>query len=186
MNNVTSSALGYIFFFVAAALAVPASGCSGGSTSTGSGSGSGSDAGTASSAATLCEPEGSWSVQFQWSGRTPGELTIEVAADKTAKIPAGDGVGATTGTWSTSDDTITWSFADGSTFYGSATASCSIGTGHMKNTAGKLGSFTASKGGAAGSGGSEACTGCTADSDCGSCERCQRTTCSCIARLTCP
>lgn len=34
-------------------------------------------------------------------------------------------------------------------------------------------------------GGSEECDGCTADSDCGSCQRCQRSTCTCVARLSC-
>lgn len=185
MNNVISSAVGYLSSLcVVAALAAAATGCSGGTNS--GGNGGGGDAGTGSSSAGLCDPEGSWNVHFQWSGRTPGELTMEVAADRTAKILAGDGVTATTGTWSTSSDSTTWSFADGSRFTGSASASCAISSGHLSNTAGTVGSFTADKGGASSSGGGGGeCDGCTADSDCGHCQRCERSTCSCVARLTC-
>ena len=183
MSSLTANAVKHgSLLLLVAALAAAASACSDGSGASTSG-----DGGTGSTSSALCDPEGSWDVDFQWSGRTPGELTMVVAADKTAKILAGDGVGATTGTWSVTGETITWSFADGSTFAGAPTASCAIGAGSMKNTAGKLGKFTASKGGSASSSSSSggACTGCTADSDCGSCERCERTTCSCIARLTC-
>jgi len=184
MNNLMSSAVKYVSSFsIVAALAVPAVGCSGG-TNVGSGGGDG-DAGTKSSSATLCDPEGSWNVQFQWSGRSPGELTMEVAADNTAKILAGDGVGATTGRWSVSNDSITWSFADGSTFSGSATASCSIGAGQMKNTAGKVGSFTADKGGTSGS--SSEKKECTSDGQCSSkcssdCYTCRYDSCKCGRR----
>lgn len=186
MNNVMSGAVRYVSSFcILATLAGPVTACSSGTN--GGSSGVRGDGGTSSSSSALCDPEGSWSVHFQWSGWTPGELTMEVAADQTAKILAGGGVTATTGTWSTSSDSITWSFADGSRFTGNATASCAIASGHMNNTAGNTGSFTADKGDTTSSGGGDdgKCDGCTADSDCGRCERCQRSTCSCVARLTC-
>jgi hypothetical protein len=113
-----------------------------------------------------CDPKGTWAVNFQWAGSGSGRLNIEVVADGTARILAGSGVSATTGTYSVNGDTITWSFADGSTFSGSTTTSCSIAAGTMKNTAGDMGTFTAAKGGSGSSGGNPGGTPLTEGAAC--------------------
>lgn len=68
---------------------------------------------------------------------------------------------------------------------GSGGTSGGGGDANASGAPGSSGSNNAS--GSPGSGGSSsACTGCSSNSDCGRCERCVLTTCTCVARLSCP
>src|SRR5579859_204866 len=76
-----------------------------------------------------CSSDGTWAVSFQWSGRTPGELTL-VTSGSLADQESGPGVGAASGTISKSGDEVSWTLSDGSTWSGTLDSSCtSIPTG---------------------------------------------------------
>jgi hypothetical protein len=102
--------------------------------------------GTFTARKNACDADGTWNVTFQWSGRTPGQLAIIVAADQSARIPSGPGVGAATGTTAIDGYAITWSMSDGSTMTGTADANCQIiNSGTMRSSTGTPGAFTAHK-----------------------------------------
>ena len=93
-----------------------------------------------------CDADGTWAVKFQWTGRTPGALSIVVAPDQSAKIPSGPGVSAATGTTAINGFEVSWSMSDGSTMTGTADSGCTtIASGTMKSSTGTLGVFTAQK-----------------------------------------
>src|SRR5271166_5615812 len=58
----------------------------------------GSNSGGSTQVFTESDLVGTWTVWFQWVGRTPGSLTLIVASDYSFQIPASPGVGAATGT----------------------------------------------------------------------------------------
>jgi hypothetical protein len=98
-----------------------------------------------------CDPDGTWAVQFQWSGRTPGALTL-VIAGTSIQQESGPGVGAASGTVSVSGHQLTWRLSDGSTWTGAADSSCAtIANGTMTSSTGNPGSFAADKQGGTGS-----------------------------------
>ncbi len=93
-----------------------------------------------------CDFDGTWDVAFQWSGRTPGALSIVVAPDQSAEIPSGPGVSAATGTTAIDGFNVTWSMSDGATMTGAADANCQvISSGTMRSKAGTTGVFKAQK-----------------------------------------
>lgn len=126
---------------------------------------------------------GDWTFDYQWSGRTPGDLLVTCDANRTCRVPGGqpgasktDGVG----TASFLGNQVTLKYPD-STDVGVA-ISDSLIWGYM-DSATSTGVWTATRGKPASSGSDT--HGCTADVDCGSCERCERTTGNCISRLVC-
>jgi hypothetical protein len=109
----------------------------------GSGATSGGSGSTGSQA--NCNPDGTWSVSFQWSGRTPDTLTLEISGTSVTQ-PASAGVSAATGTISVNGEQLTWTMSDGSTWTGNAGASCAdISAGTMSSSTGNPGAFTAQK-----------------------------------------
>jgi hypothetical protein len=78
---------------------------------------------------------GTWTLSFQWQGRTPGAIMFENESDGTVTVPGGqpgDSATTTYGTWSVSGNQITWVFSD-STWTGTATSSTAI-TGTILKT----------------------------------------------------
>jgi hypothetical protein len=148
------------------------------------------DAGPDASTELSCSAVGTWDVSFQWSGRTPGELVIDVS-DKSVNVHAGPGVMAQSGT--VTFDTgkyVAWQFPDKSVWSATMDASCCVTTmGMMLDASNNVGSFMGRKNASGCSSGSsqgdDGPTGCTADADCRHCERCERSTGMCLTRLTC-
>jgi hypothetical protein len=115
---------------------------------------------------------GSWTLQFQKNGRSPGVLRLVNSADQTFLVPGGQpGDNATdeSGTWSVNANEIKWVFPE-STWSGTATSTTSV-SGTIADQTGTLGTFTGCQGAATCSGadgGSGACkgwrttTGCSA------------------------
>lgn len=129
---------------------------------------------------------GDWTVDFQWSGRTPGQLLVTCDGAGACKIPGGQAGGPKTddnGTATVSGNQVTLKFSN-ATHLGVATSDAVV-WGYMDSTDGNTGIWTATRGRPSSSSSSSGGGGCTADVDCGSCERCERTTGNCVARLTC-
>ena len=154
---------------------------------------------SSSGAGAGCDADGTWDVSFQWSGRTPGQLVLVVSNGKVQQL-TGPGVGAATGTLSTSGDDLTWKLSDGSTWTGLADATCDdIAMGSMTSSSGNNGTFVAQKQTTSGGGGcttalpsgsySRSCSGCVMQGTVLSCASCgdgrggepsaQIDTCSC-------
>jgi hypothetical protein len=92
-----------------------------------------------------CDADGAWSVDFQWQGRTPGALTLDVSGTSAAQ-ESGPGVGAASGTISASGTRLTWTLSDGSTWTGSTDSNCQeITNGTMTSSTGNTGAFVAAK-----------------------------------------
>jgi hypothetical protein len=133
----------------------------------------------------LEELAGDWTIDFQWYGRTPGELLVQCTAAGSCTIPHGQDGGPATddvASVTTTGNQIVLKFQS-STHFG-VPISNDVVWGYMDSTEGNSGVWTATRGAPSGGGGDDG-DGCTADVDCGSCERCERTTGTCIARLTC-
>jgi hypothetical protein len=124
-------------------------GCSGSANGSGSSTTNGSHSSSNSSS---CSPDGTWAVQFQWSGRTPGALSLVVSGGSVEQ-ESGPGVGAASGTISMNGSDLSWTLSDGSTWSGTVDSSCkSIADGTMTSSTGNPGTFSAEKGSNGGSG----------------------------------
>jgi hypothetical protein len=143
------------------------SGSTGGTTGTSGGStGSSGNSGNGPSTSN-CDADGTWGVDFQWSGRTPDTLTLDISGTSVDQL-SGPGVGAATGTISVNGEQLTWTLSDGSTWTGNAGANCTdITAGTMVSSAGILGSFTAVKGGGSGASGGSSCATPSSSATCG-------------------
>jgi hypothetical protein len=92
-----------------------------------------------------CDADGTWAVAFQWSGRTPGQLELDVV-DTNVQQLAGPGVGAASGTITASGTDLTWKLSDGSTWTGSTDSNCQkVAMGTMTSGSGNTGIFVAQK-----------------------------------------
>jgi hypothetical protein len=93
---------------------------------------------------------GTWTVYFQWSGRTPGVFTMVINADYTYQVPAGPGVGASSGALAISFDGNNIAMVESGpssekrTWTGTATSSTRF-TGTLISFGGNTGTFDAWK-----------------------------------------
>ncbi len=114
-----------------------------------------------------CDPTGSWAVNFQWSGRTPGALTLDISGSSVQQL-SGPGVSAANGSISVFGHEFTWTLSDGSTWKGAVDSTCtSIAAGSMTSSTGNPGTFSAEKQGSPG--GNEACGISFKSASCASC-----------------
>lgn len=126
---------------------------------------------------------GDWTLDFQWSRRTPGQLLVTCDDSGTCTIPGGQDGGPKqddVGVAKVNGNQIELSFSNAK--HVGVVTSKGVVWGYMDSTDGNTGVWTAKRGKPAPAAETD---GCTADVDCGSCERCERTTGRCIARLTC-
>jgi hypothetical protein len=87
---------------------------------------------------------GTWTVDFEWAGRTPGVLSLVVTPNLACQQLAGPGVGATTGTISVANNDIKWVMEDGTSWSGTGTSSTTM-SGSMTSSSGNTGTFNATK-----------------------------------------
>ena len=113
--------------------------------------GCGDDSSSSGSQITKNDLVGTWTVSFQWSGRSPGVLTLVINSDFTYSTPAGPGVGASSGTLSITinGNNITMvesgPSSEGTTWIGTATSSTRF-AGTWQGANGNTGTFSACKG----------------------------------------
>ncbi len=92
---------------------------------------------------------GTWTLNYQWQGRTPSVLTVLNFPDQTCLVPSGQNGGPTaivTGTTTVSGNQFTWLWSEGSSWTGKATSSTNL-SGTMVNNSGNSGTWTAQESG---------------------------------------
>ncbi len=92
---------------------------------------------------------GTWTLVYQWRGRTPGVLTVLNFPDQTCLVPSGQNGGPTaivTGTTTVNGNQFTWVWSEGSSWTGKATSNTNL-SGTMVNNSGNSGTWTAQESG---------------------------------------
>ncbi len=146
------------------------SNCISAGSNSGNGSSNMSNAGNAGRGSIVdCNADGTWNLSFQWSGRNPGALVLDISGTSVDQL-AGPGVSSATGTISVNGSQLTWVLSDGSTWTGNAGTSCNdITEGTMTSSTGNPGRFTGTKASGSGSSGGSSPSSCSTSSSAATC-----------------